>query len=207
MNLRLLKTLQLIFLVAVISALPFYLSSRAAESSAMETSFLGKNVLNTRMLLRVQERDFKADKELEYRIFEDGLVMKTVVYDGNAKKTNLFDTKIGKIPNSKVKKAAKFVEQLQETKFGNSFPWFESLDEKGNTVQIEFPGVITMDCFKEQLNIQQAKAIQKDILPHEHVDGEAKCSEGLLAKTFLYYTKHRENPKLFKEVLKFVKSL
>lgn len=170
---------------------------------AAESIFDGKNTIKTKLILRVEERNFQKDEAYEYRVMEDGYAIKSIMHYGDAHKSKLFDTKIAKISNGKLSKARALIEQLRQLKYGNSFPWRESLREKGSVVKIEFSKSMPLDCYQHRYK----KEFNISLTVKDDNELTSLCSSGQFPVTFLYYTGHRQSPKLFKEVLNYVQSL
>lgn len=182
-------------------AFSYYLVVNAEETISMDSIFNSSQ--KTKILIKVEDRDFVNDQIIEYRVHDNGLAMKTILHHGDYHEMKLFNTEISQISKSKIKKAKKLLEELRATEFGNSFPWRETLDEKGNTTKIEFASLVSVDCFDHELE----KAFNLSITAKAENKKLDQCKLGEMAKTYLYYNKHKQAPKVFRDVLNFVKSL
>jgi len=138
-----------------------------------------EKALQTKLLYRLEERDMEKSKIIEYRVHENGLVFKTV---------DSLKTKIYKASPDFMDEAKKLIAEVSKVDYHNYFPWKEDLSEKGDIINIEFPGIIKLNCFKQNIE-------------------KSKCKDGFAAKTYLYYTGHEESPKVFAELLAFTKSI
>ena len=153
----------------------------ACSKQALNIDFGSKDkAIKTQLLYSLEERDMTKSRILEYRVHENGLVFKTI---------DSLDTRIYKADSKFLDQAHKLIEEVQKVDYHNYFPWKEDLGEKGDIINIEFPGMIKLNCFQEIL------------------ENNSKCKDGFAPKTYLYYTGHEESPKVFEELLKLTKSL
>jgi hypothetical protein len=80
-----------------------------------------------------------------------------------------------------------FIEKLTKLNYENSFPWKEGLYERGNVFKISF-------------------LTQKELDYITRKDPDDKKSI-TTEKILYYYEGHKESPAIFKELIKFTKSL
>lgn len=133
---------------------------------------------DSRLLLKIENREIKKDKITEYRFFENGLVNITVTYSDSEK--DLFSSKFHKL---KSKEIISILNKLQKLNYHNDFPWQEDFYQRGDVIKIEFLDKIEIQIPKEN-KIQTIQAPQ----------------------TYYFYTGHEANT-VFKEIQNLLQSI
>ena len=162
-------------------------SSSCSEELANKTlKELADETLATKMLFKVEYREFFKDRITEYRFFDDALLNTTVLHDPGVQDANFtsFDTKLRRISPLKFAKAKLIHNKLKHLKYKNTFPWKENFSDRGDVVRIF--------CIQEE----------KPVL----ADKDGKYPKVLLSKVFIFYTGHiKQEPQVLKDILDLIK--
>ena len=149
--------------------------------SAKKQNFLG----DTKLILSIEERDFKDDQVAVYNFFENSIVQSTITHNSkDAKK--IFQTKFNSLDSKKLEAIKAFANKLKVLDYENSFPWKEGLYDRGNVFKISF--IASKD-------LEYLKRSKKDT---QSIDFE---------KILYYYEGHQDSPKLFKDLISYIKEL
>jgi hypothetical protein len=132
------------------------------------------------LLLKIEERIIAKDQIIEYRIFDNGLINKTVIYDTD--QNNLYRTNFQRLNHEKLEQAKDFTHKLRDLNYINHFPWKEDFYKRNNVIKIEFAGHLS-------------------VIPFQG----SKVPENLEAPTVYYFYSGLENePALFREIYDFI---
>lgn len=200
---RVMALVLLLFFAGSVHALPGFFKSKSPkeDDKSKQEKKLGifcdkckTNSEETSLLVELEERNIQQDRISRYEFFDNGLLVKNIVHQGDASKGDLYKSEMKIIDPEKVERAKIFVEKLQKLEYSNFFPWKEDYYQRGNVVKFKFPDLIKLNCFKEKLGSK----LNSDL---------DECPDAFVSQVFVYYTGHTESPELFAEILGFIKSL
>jgi len=90
---------------------------------------------NTKLILRVEQRQIQLDTIREYRFFDSGLVEETIIYSGGA---GLFDTKFYQLGSLELSELKTQIKTLSSNSYENQFPWQEDFYQRGDVIKFEY---------------------------------------------------------------------
>ena len=160
----------------------FLLSLSLASCSAKRTTEFD----NSKLLLSIEERDFKSDKVTEFNFFDSGLSQEIIVHSPNSEE-DLFTNKFEKLNEKELTTLKSFEQKLSKLDYENSFPWKEGLYDRGNVYKISF--------------------ISSKKLEYLNRTKKNSSKEIKFEKVLYYYEGHKDSPELFKEIVEFIKEL
>lgn len=120
---------------------------------------------STRLLYTIEYRDISKDQITEHRVFDNGLVNKTILHD-TSNDAHLFKSEFYKLKAKELKKAIQYQKDLQKLDYNNDFPWKKDFYARGNIVKISFPDKVK---------------------PQYILDPKSAKQELLLERVFYYY--------------------
>lgn len=136
----------------------------------------------TRLLFRVEERNFSEDIITEYRVFENGLVNTTITHNSSNKdesdKSYLYASSFKKLSAAELKEARAYSQELKVLEHHNYFPWKEDFYQRGDVIKIEF--------------VDDFSPIAVD---------DSELDPVAMPKTFIFYTGLDDNPELLDSIL------
>lgn len=176
------------FLNIIFICLIILLGTSCSEELANKTlKQLAGETLRTKMLFKIEYREFFKDRITEYRFFEEPLLNTTVIHDPGVQDSSFtaFDTQLVKITSTRHYKAKAIHNKLKNLKYKNTFPWKEDFKDRGDVVKVY--------CTQDAIPVLADK------------DGNYKAVP--LSKVFIFYTGHiNEEPQVFKDILSLIKN-
>ena len=152
--------------------------SASSCSARRNASILG----DSKLLISIEERDFKNDRVAQYNFFDNGLKQGLVTHG-----SELFNSKLEILKKKELEKIKDFAVKLQDLDYENSFPWKEGLYDRGSVYKISFAATKSLEYISRK-NPSDKKEIQTE-------------------KILYYYQGHKESPKLFKDLIAFIQEL
>lgn len=185
-----------IFLVLI----AFFISSCSKKELKLEG--------DTELLFKVEERNFTDNKIVEYRVHDNGLLLKTILFDGldqddDEKDNQAYITKFINLKKRDLDKAEKYLDKLEDLTYHNFFPWKEDIEYRGDVVKIDFIKEIEAETFS--FGSEDVESETDDVSDESKESDRDDLQDIKAPVTYLYYTQHDESPPVFAEILAFVK--
>ncbi len=136
------------------------------------------------LMLRVEVRDNNKDEIKEYRVFDNGLVNISYLHNTNNPKL-LYKSYFLELSSKQQKSFQDLYQQLLNTEHYNDFPWKEDWTKRGAVVKIQFPSEFQLQCLTNKQEPQKIKA----------------------ERLFYHYSGHKDEPKIFAELVNFLETL